>query len=389
MAESEDGQERTEQPTQKRLQDAREKGEVPRSRELNTTVILLAGAGGLLVLGGALGEGLARSLAAGLALDRGKLFDPRHAVEMLGGQLTDAFLLLLPFVAVALVAVFIPPMVIGGFSVSPQAMVPDLKKINPIAGLKRLFGPHGLAELAKSVAKVVLIGGAAWIVIGGMLDELMVLGGLDVDRAIARSFELVGWAFLAISATMVVIAAADVPFQLWQHKRKLRMTKKEVREEAKNTEGNPEVKGRIRRVQQEVAMRRMMAEVPAADVVVTNPTHFAVALKYDEENMNAPRVVAKGADLIAAQIRTIARENNVPLFAAPPLARALYHSTELGQEIPAGLYLAVAQVLAYVYQLKVSIYGDGQAPEPPADLDVPDEFLRRAGEGRADGEREG
>ena len=377
MAENENGQEKTEQPTGKRLDDAREKGDVPRSRELNTTVILLTGAGGLLVLGGSMGKGLADTMVEGLTLHRSMLMDPEPTVALLGQHLTHAFWILAPFLFVTLVAVFIPPMMLGGFSLRSQAMVPDLKQLSPLSGLKKLFGAQGLVELAKSVAKVGLVVAAAWVVIGGMLDDLLGLGALGVEGAIARSFELVGWAFLAISATMILVAAADVPFQLWNHKKKLRMTKKEVTEEAKNTEGSPETKGRVRRVQQEIAMRRMMADVPSADVVVTNPTHFAVALKYDEDNMNAPRVIAKGADLIATQIRTIARDSNVPLFAAPPLARALYYSTEINQEIPAGLYLAVAQVLAYVYQLKVSIYGDGKQPAPPSDLDVPDEFLRR------------
>jgi len=377
MAENETGQEKTEQPTGKRLQDAREKGQVPRSRELSTTVILLAGGGALLVLGGALGQDLAQSLVAGLSLERSVLFEPEQAVHQFAVHLSAAFWMLVPFLAVLLAAVFIPPMVVGGYSISSQAMVPDITKLSPISGLKRLFGVQGLAELAKSAAKIALIVAAAWIVIGGMIHELMSLGALPVEAAIARSFELVGWAFLAISAVMILVAAADVPFQIWHHKRKLKMTKKEVKDESKTTEGNPETKGRVRRVQQEMAMRRMMAEVPTADVVVTNPTHFAVALKYDEQNMNAPRVVAKGADLVASHIRSIAQEHQVPLFAAPPLARALYYSTEVDQEIPAGLYLAVAQVLAYVYQLNVSIYGNGREPQPPADLDVPDEFLRR------------
>lgn len=377
MAENENGQEKTEQPTGKRLNDARRKGQVPRSRELNTTVMLLAGAAGLLILGGDLGEGLAKMMTEGLSIQRSTIFDAKLLPHMLGDTLVDALWLIVPFLIVTLVATFAPPMVIGGFSISGEAMVPQLGKLNPISGAKKLFSTNGLVELAKSVAKVILVVGASYLVIGREFTELMNLGGLTAQGAIARTFQIVGWSFLWISCCMILVAAVDVPYQIWHHKHQLRMTKKEVQEESKNTEGNPEVKGRIRRVQQEVAMRRMMAEVPAADVVVTNPTHYAVALKYDEKQMGAPRVVAKGADLVAQQIRTIARENNVPLFAAPPLARALFYSTELDQEIPAGLYLAVAQVLAYVYQLKVSIYGRDPAPEPPTDLEVPDEFLRR------------
>ncbi len=377
MAENENGQEKTEQPTGKRLADAREKGQVPRSRELNTTVMLMAGASALLVFGGSLGEGLAKMMTEGLTIQRNLIFDAEVLPHVLGQDLLSALVLILPFIAVTLAATFAPPMLIGGFSVSAEAMMPQFGRLNPIAGVKKLFSTNGLMELAKSLVKVVLVVGTSYLVIGHVFGDLMGIGNLSVQGAIARSFQIVGWSFFSISCCLILLAAVDVPYQLWHHKHQLRMTKKEVEEEAKNTEGNPEVKGRIRRVQQEVAMRRMMAEVPAADVVVTNPTHFAVALKYDDQNMGAPRVVAKGADLVAGQIRTIARENNVPLFAAPPLARALFYSTELEQEIPAGLYLAVAQVLAYVYQLKVSIYGSDSRPEPPTDLDVPEEFLRR------------
>lgn len=385
MAENENGQEKTEQPTSKRLNDAREKGQVPRSRELNTFVMLLAGAGALLMLGGAIGEGLAQMMSDGLNVRRGMIFDAEIMRAVLGESLLDALLLIVPFMAVTLIATFAPPVMIGGFSISSKALMPQFKRINPISGLKKLFSPNGLMELAKSIAKIALVTATSYLVISHLFRDLLTIGGLSVHGAIARAFEMVGWSFLAISSCLILVAAVDVPFQIWNHKRQLRMTKKEVQDEAKNTEGNPEVKGRIRRVQQEVAMRRMMAEVPAADVVVTNPTHFAVALKYDDGNMGAPRVVAKGADLVAGQIRTIARENNVPLFSAPPLARALFYSTELNQEIPAGLYLAVAQVLAYVYQLKVSIYGSAPRPEPPTDLDVPAEFLRRDRERRRPG----
>lgn len=382
MAENENGQEKTEQPTGKRLDDAREEGQVPRSRELNTTFILLAGGVGLLMFGKGLGEGLAEMMSGALNIRRGLIFDSELLPGLLGKMLLDALVMILPFLAITLIATFASPIVIGGFSISSKAMMPKLSKLDPIAGTKKLFSSNGLVELVKSIAKVVLVVAASYLVISLVFNDLMALGGLSAEGAIARTFEIVGWSFLAISCCMILVAAVDVPYQIWHHKRQLRMTKKEVQDEAKNTEGNPEVKARVRRVQQEVAMRRMMAEVPAADVVVTNPTHFAVALKYDDKNMGAPRVVAKGADLVAGQIRTIARENNVPLFSAPPLARALFYSTELEQEIPAGLYLAVAQVLAYVYQLKVSIYGTGPRPEPPTDLEVPDEFLRRERERR-------
>lgn len=376
MAENQDGQEKTEQPTGRRLQKAREKGQVPRSKELDTTVVLLATAGGLLLLGGRLGRDLGDLMQSCLLLNRHAAFDSAVVTRMLGDKLLAALGAVTPFLLIALVAVLVTPALMGGWNFSPEKLALDLSKLNPAQGIKKIVSAQGLVELLKSLAKVTLIGGVAALLIWHLSDDLMGLGNLDIHSAIARSFHIVGWTLFGLSAVMILIAAVDVPFQLWNHKRQLRMTKQEVKDDSKETEGNPETKGRVRRVQQEMAMRRMMEEVPKADVIVTNPTHFAVALKYDEQAMGAPRVVAKGADMVAMQIRTLARQNRVPVFEAPPLARALYFSTELNREIPAGLYLAVAQVLAYVYQLRRSIYGDAEAPPPPSDLDVPDEFLR-------------
>jgi flagellar biosynthetic protein FlhB len=376
MAENQDGQEKTEQPTGRRLQQAREKGQVPRSKELDTTVVLLATAGGLLLLGGRLGRNLGELMQSCLLLNRHAAFDSGAVTKILGEKLLAALGAVAPFLLIALVAVLATPALMGGWSFSAEKLALDLSKLNPAQGFKKIISAQGLVELLKSLAKVALIGGVAALLIWHLSDDLMGLGNLDIHSAIARSFHIVGWTLFGLSAVMILIAAVDVPFQLWNHKRQLRMTKQEVKDDSKETEGNPETKGRVRRVQQEMATRRMMEEVPKADVIVTNPTHFAVALKYDEQAMGAPRVVAKGADMVAMQIRTLARRNRVPVFEAPPLARALYFSTELNREIPAGLYLAVAQVLAYVYQLRRSIYGEAEAPPPPSDLDVPDEFLR-------------
>jgi len=235
---------------------------------------------------------------------------------------------------------------------------------------------QGLMELVKSILKVVLVGGLAFVLIWILFHDILSLGALDFKQAYLASAEMVGWFFLAVCSTVILIAAFDVPFQIFQHRKKLRMTKQEVKEERKNTEGSPEIKGKIRRLQIEAAMRRMMEEVPKADVVITNPTHFAVALRYDDKRMRAPKVVAKGSDLVAARIREIATENNVPLFSAPPLARAIYFTTEINDEIPARLYLAVAQVLAYIFQLKRASKSGDATPTPPSNLDVPDELWK-------------
>lgn len=374
MAENENGQEKTEAPSSKRLQDARERGDVPRSLELNTAVMLMVSAVSLLAVGKGMGEHLAQLLSGGLQLSREQVFGGDAMLAALGGQLLQGLSILLPLLLILLVTAFIPPLLMGGFAASAQSLVPDLRRINPMAGFKRLLGWNGLAELAKSIAKMALVVIVGWGYFHGLLPELLAIGELSLEGAIAQSFKWVGRALLVTSAALILVAAVDVPFQIWQHRRKLRMTREEVREEAKGSEGNPEIKGRIRRLQREMAARRMMAEVPRADVVVTNPTHFAVALKYDENKMNAPRVVAKGTDLVAARIREIAAEHGIPMFAAPPLARALYRTTELGQEIPAGLYLAMARVLAYVYQLRLAIGAGEPAPPPPRDIEVPDEF---------------
>lgn len=374
MAENENGQEKTEAPSSKRLQDARERGDVPRSRELNTAVMLMVSAVGLLAVGKGMGERLARLLSGGLQLSREQIYGSDAMAAALGSLLLQGLILLLPLLIILLVAAFIPPLLMGGFAVSAQSLVPDLQRVNPMAGFKRLLGWNGLAELAKSVAKMALVVIVGWGYFHGLLPELLNIGELSLEGAIAQSFKWVGRALLVTSAALILVAAVDVPFQIWQHRRKLRMTREEVREEAKGSEGNPEIKSRIRRLQREMAARRMMAEVPRADVVVTNPMHFAVALKYDENKMNAPRVLAKGADLVAARIRLVAAEHGIPLFAAPPLARALYRTTELGQEIPAGLYLAMAKVLAYVYQLRMAVGAGEPAPPLPGEIEVPDEF---------------
>ena len=206
------------------------------------------------------------------------------------------------------------------------------------------------------------------------LGEILGLGYESLVAGTAHAGHLCINTFIALSASMLVIAAVDVPFQLWDHARQLRMSKQDVREESKDLEGRPEIKGRIRNMQREMARRRMMDEVPKADVVVTNPTHYAVALRYQQDKMSAPRVVAMGADLVAANIRAKAQEHGVTLLEAPPLARALFFNAELDKEIPAGLYLAVAQVLAYVYQLKAARKYGGITPQAPKDLPVPDEL---------------
>ncbi|MEC9314633.1 MAG: flagellar type III secretion system protein FlhB, partial [Pseudomonadota bacterium] len=283
------------------------------------------------------------------------------------------------FLAVTLVAALAAPALIGGWNFSGQAMAPKGERMSPLKGLKRIFGPQGLIELAKALGKFILVGAISTAILWGIRDQLLTLGRQEVEVAMAELGYLTLWVFLAITASLILIAVVDVPFQLWNHTRQLRMTKQEVKDEMKDSEGNPEVKGRIRRMQVQMSQQRMMQDIPSADVVITNPTHYAVALKYDQTKSGAPVVVAKGADLISQQIRMVAEHNEVPILSAPPLTRAVYYSTEIGDEIPSGLYIAVAQVLAFVFQLRRYRKQGGNKPHlNTEDLPIPDDLRRDA-----------
>jgi flagellar biosynthesis protein FlhB len=265
-------------------------------------------------------------------------------------------------------------LVLGGWVFSTEALAPKFSRLNPIEGFGRVFSMNGVMELAKAVAKFAIVGLVAVIVLRKHLNEMMGLGSEPVDKGVIHAASMCGSALLAMGGALGFIALIDVPYQLWSHAKKLRMTRQEIREEYKESDGSPESKRRIRERQQEIARGRMMSEVPKADVVVTNPTHFAVALRYDDKKMRAPIVVAKGADLIAARIRAVAGEHAVPIFEAPPLARLLYRNVDIGAEIPNTVYVAVAQVLTYIYQLKTARQQGMQTPEPPV-VEVPEELV--------------
>ncbi len=375
MAENENGQEKTEDPTQKRLEDARKKGQTARSRELATLIVTLLSAIALLVLGPWMNARLLDDFGAGLALSRELVFDPQAAVGFFLDTLVHAVLTITPLLGALVVAAVIGNLLVGGWNFSWQALQPKWEKIDPIKGTKRIFAVRGLVELIKALLKVVLVAGAAAALIYLWRGDILALGLADLRVALAEAGELLAWFFIFAAGALIVVAAIDVPYQIWEHRRQLRMTHQEVKEERKQTEGSPEVKTRIRQVQMAMAQKRMMAEVPKADVVITNPTHFAVALRYDQDTMDAPRVVAKGQDELAARIREIAREHGVPLLASPPLARALYFSTRVDQEIPPGLYEAVARVLAYLYRVEAE---QGGKPKDLRldDVPIPPEFRR-------------
>ncbi|MCP3665119.1 MAG: flagellar biosynthesis protein FlhB [Gammaproteobacteria bacterium] len=379
MAENEDGQDKTEEPSAKRLQDAKRKGQVARSKEMNTMAITLMGGIALVSMSGFMGEQMTQIMASGFTIPRADIYEPMAMYRRLVGAFQDAMLMLAPFFGVVVVTAILSSVALGGLSFSAEAMTPKLSKLNPIKGLKRLFSAKGLVELLKAMAKFFLIGGATALVLWNSLGQFLSLSEMEMASAVSSLSSLIGWAFVLISTTLILIAMVDIPFQIWDHKRQLKMTRQEVKEEMKDTEGRPEVKGRIRNLQREMAQRRMMEKVPEADVIVTNPTHYAVALKYDQQRNPAPVVVAKGADLIAANIRRVGAENSVPVIESPMLARAIYSHTELEEMIPAGLYLAVAKLLAYVFQLQAYQEGNGALPDELDELPVPED-LQVAGE---------
>ncbi|MGP8096150.1 MAG: flagellar biosynthesis protein FlhB [Steroidobacteraceae bacterium] len=351
-AESERGGERTEEPSQRRLQEARERGQVPRSRELTNFATMIGGSAALIAMGATLAGKLSKMLRAGLAIDPGRLEHPQFMMSSLGEAAVTALLAALPIFAALIGLVLLAAVVLGGWNFSPAALVPDFSRMSPIAGLKRLFGLRGATELGKALLKFLVVGGVCAAIVSWLFADVLALGRMAPHAAIGRGAGLLSWAFVWLCASLALIAMVDVPLQLYQFKRSLRMTRQELRDEAKESDGRPETKQRIRQMQQQLARRRMMHKVPTADVVIVNPTHFAVALKYEPKNMCAPRVVAKGVDLVAQNIRRIAEEHRVPIFESPKLARALYRSTDLNREIPAGLYGAVAQVLSYIFRIR-------------------------------------
>lgn len=376
MAESESGAEKSEDPTEKRKQDSRKKGEIARSRELNTLAVVLAGTGGLLMFGGALGQRIMQMMYKNFSLPREMLLDERYMAINLLQSAQMAGDGLIPLFVVLLIAAIVGPVSLGGWLFSMEALAPKFSRMNPLSGLKRMFSMKSIVELLKALGKFAIVLLVALFVLARARNELIKFASEPLEMAILHSMQVVGWSALWLACGLIAIAVIDVPFQMWDSKQKLKMTKQEVRDEYKDSEGKPEVKGRIRQLQREMAERRMMSAIPEADVIITNPTHFAVALKYDSEKGQAPILLAKGGDFLALKIREIGNEHNIVLLESPALARAVYYSTELEQEIPAGLYLAVAQVLAYVYQLRQYHAGKGKKPEALKEPEIPVDLRR-------------
>jgi flagellar biosynthetic protein FlhB len=371
MAEDSDA-EKTEPASGKRLEDARKEGDVPRSRELSTFVVLMTAGAGLWFTGSGLVRQLNAAMVSGLSLNREQVFDANVLILRVAADIAHVLLACLPLALAVMFVAVASPLLIGGFLFTANGFMPKFSKLNPAKGLGNMFSTNALVELGKAVAKTLVVGFVAWLVIKSQKDDVMALAVEPLRTGVLHTIDLIGSAFLYIVGGLGIVAAIDAPYQMWHYANKLKMTRQEVIQESKESDGNPQIKAKIRQMQRQMAQRRMMADVPTADVVVTNPTHYAVALKYTDGAGGAPRVVAKGADEVAAKIRELAKEHKVTLLEAPPLARALHKHTEIGDEIPEALYAAVAEVLAYVFQLRAYNKGGGAYPDRPGRLPVPD-----------------
>ena len=376
MAEESD-LEKTEEPTGRRIEQAREKGQVPHSRELGTFLVLIVAGASFWMMGSWFFQRALVIARKGFTVESRYMREPDLMLVRLGELSSDALYAFSPLLGLLLLAAVLPPFFLNAWVFAPMALVPDLNRLNPLSGLGRMFSWNSLMELGKAVLKATLIGGVAALLIWKERDEIFGLLAEPLEAGLAHAGHLITFSFLMMVAALVIVVAADVPFQLWQYFDKLKMTKEEVKQEMKEMMGDPHVKGRIRSLQMQAARKRMMAAVPEANVVVTNPTHYAVALSY-KAGMTAPKVVAKGRGAIALKIRELAAEHRVPLMEAPPLARALYKHTDIDAEIPSALYNAVAEVLAYIYQLSQWRQVGGNYPVPPRDLPVPAELVPEA-----------
>ena len=374
MAENEDGTEKTEDASAKKLDDAKNKGNLARSKDLSSAMLLLVAAASLYATGALLARDISTIFSLNFILDRADIFD----VSKMASHLSDSSIAMIDSVLVLMIILAVAGIVgsiaIGGIAFSWEPVTPKLSKMNPISGLKRMFSKNSLVELLKSIAKVSLVLGVAAIVLNLYLPEMLGVPFQTLSVAVEHAIDITIWAFIFVSCAVLLIAAIDVPYQVWAHKDRLKMTKQEVKDEYKNAEGDPQIKARVRQLQRQASMRRMMEDVPKADVIITTPTHFSVALKYESGAKGAPVLLAKGNDFVALKIREIAAFHEIPVVQSPVLARSIYHYTDIGEEIPTGLFQSVAQILAYVYQLKQARLFGGKPPESIPTVDVPEEY---------------
>ncbi|MBU2925286.1 flagellar biosynthesis protein FlhB [Colwellia sp. 4_MG-2023] len=374
MAESDSG-EKSEEPTAKKLTDARKKGQIARSKDLGTMFVLVGSAFALMVMGSSLVDALSSSMKRLFSLTRNEAMDPHAIVGVIYSATNNIIFPVLAIFFIIMVAAFIGNTMLGGMAFSWEAMAPKASRLSPLAGFKRMFGVQAGVELVKSILKFFVVFIVAFLLLKGLFSQILGLSLEAIPLNFGHAVNMLLWMFLALALSIGLIVVIDAPYQVWNHTRQLKMTKQEIKDEYKSTEGNPEIKGRIKQTQYEMSQRRMMGEVPNSDVVITNPTHYSVALKYDADMGGAPQLVAKGIDEMAIHIRTIAKEHDVEIVQSPALARSLYYTAEVDQDIPEELYAAVAQVLAFIFQLNEHKKGRGKKPIPIAKkLPIPDEF---------------
>ena len=375
MAESESGGERTEDPTAKKLSDARNKGQIARSKELGTMFVLVGSASAMVLVGDYLVESMSTMMKRLFTLSRQETMDLHALFKVVSDSVWSIIPPILWIFFVIIIAAFIGNTMLGGISFSWSAMAPKKNKLSPIAGFKRMFGVQAAVELVKSLLKFFVVFIVAYLLLSGLFDQILGLSTEAIPLNFAHAIKLLLGMFFTLTLSLIIIAIVDAPYQVWNHNRQLKMTKQEVKDEMKNTEGSPEIKGRIRRTQYEMSQRRMMSEVPNSDVVITNPTHYAIALKYDAKVGGAPVLAAKGIDEMALHIRTIAKEHNIEIIQSPALARSIYYTADVDQEIPEELFAAVAQILAFIYQLNEHKKGRALRPTPVSkNLPIPDDF---------------
>lgn len=374
MADSDSG-EKSEEPTAKKLTDARKKGQIARSKDLGTLFVLVGSACGMLLMGGELATALANMMRHLFSINRQEAMDVNALFKVISDGVSQVASPLLWIFFIIMLAAFIGNTILGGISFSWDAMMPKASKLSPMAGFKRMFGVQAAVELVKSILKFFVVFIVAYLLLNSLFEEILGLSRETIPTNFEHAVTMLMWMFLVLASSIGLIVIIDAPYQVWNHSRQLKMTKQEIKDEYKGTEGSPEIKGRIRRAQYEMSQRRMMEDVPNSDVVITNPTHYSIALKYDPAAGGAPTLSAKGVDEMAMHIRTIAKEHQIEIIQSPALARSLYYTAEVGDDIPEELFAAVAQVLAFIFQLNEHKKGKANKPIPiTKNLPIPDEF---------------
>lgn len=376
MAENENGTDRSEDATPERIRKSKEKGQVARSKELATASVLISASLALLIFGDRLAYELSVMMKNAFTFERSVLFSPEYMWLHLAGSFKGLAMPMFTILLMLFIVSILGSSLLGGMLFSTKAMAPKWSRLSPKAGLKRMLGLQAWVELLKSILKVLVVVGMVWWILGMTFEHILQLSVTPLPGSVFEALDMIRWMFISLCCSLLVIVAVDVPYQIYKHVEELKMTKQEVKDEYRNSEGKPEVKQRIRQLQYEASQRKMMGDVPDADVIVTNPTHYSVALKYDKDGIRSPYVVAKGIDFMALKIREVGREYEIPVMQAPPLCRAIYHTTEIDEEVPEALFTAIAQILAYIYQLEQFRAGRSGRPKAlPDDLPIPKEFI--------------